>query len=77
MKREFERESLFIFLILGKSQGPKKSLKDFIFIMLFLFCFFVTSLLVSIELPLPMFLLTCSSAVKDTVTSFAWSEFVF
>ena len=46
---------------------------------IFLFCFYVidTSLLVSIGLPLPMFFLTFFSAVKDTVTSIAWSEFVF
>ena len=43
MKREFERESLFIFLILGKSQGPKKSLKDFIFNVIFILLFYCIS----------------------------------
>ena len=43
----------------------------------FLFCFFVTLLLVSIPLVLPMFHLTFSAAVIDSVASVAWSEFVF
>ena len=42
----------------------------------FLFCFFVTSLLVSIYL-LPMFHLTFSSAVIDSVTFCAFIESVF
>ena len=42
----------------------------------YLFCFFITSLLVSFLLPLPMFHLTFSSAVINSVTSVAWSEFV-
>ena len=42
-----------------------------------LFCFFVTLLLVSIPLFLPMFHLTFSAAVIDSVASVAWSEFVF
>jgi len=41
------------------------------------FLIFVTSLLVSIELLLPMFHLTFFSAVINSVTSVAWSEFVF
>ena len=48
----------------------------YMYILLFLFCFFVAQLLVSINLLLPMFHLTSFSTVKDTVTSFAWSEFV-
>ena len=55
----------------------EKKVVDFIFLILFLFCFFVASLLVSIQLLLPMFHLTFSSTVIDSVTSFAWSEFMF
>ena len=42
----------------------------------YLFCFFVAPLLVSIELSLPMFHLTFSSAVINSVTSVTCIEFV-
>ena len=53
-------------------------------VLIILFCilcvlssYFITSLFVSIQLVLPVFLLTFFSAVIHSVTSFAWSEFVF
>ena len=48
----------------------------FLLIILFIFRFSVAHLFVSITFRPPMFLLTFFSAVKNKVTSFAWSEFL-
>ena len=54
----------------------RRCLNNILICFLFLFCFFVAVLLVSIQLQLPMFRLTFFSTVIDSVTTFAWSEFV-